>query len=272
MTTTSLKTALILVLLSAASTYARAQAPVRLTVHDRVLNEVDHRLFGQFLERPSWGGETGPEAAVDPATGRLQSDVFRLLQTMQIPVLRFPGGTDVDYMDWTDMIDNAPGRAPGASRPVSVGHGGDEVTNDFGIDEALELAEDLDAEMVLVVNLGDAVLARTTIEEAARHAAGLVAYANAEVGEALPEGMPNWPGIRAQNGRETPYGVRYFEIGNEVWLFDHPDAEGKLYPRRGAVEPATTTGRERSIPSRSARSSAARSACLGGRNNACGSP
>ena len=216
---------------------AAAQEPVRLVVKDRVLNEVDGRLFGHFLERPSWGGETGPEAAADSATGALGADVVRLLETMEIPVFRFPGGTDVDHMDWTDMIDAAPGRAAGEGRPTSVGHGGDRVTNAFGYDEALRLAERLGAEMILVVNLGDALLDRKSVDEAACHAAGLVAYANAEVGQPLPEGMPDWPALRARNGHPEPYDVRYFEIGNEVWLFEHPDSAGRLFPRRGDVAP-----------------------------------
>ena len=218
---------------------ASAQTSVRLELKDRVLNEVDERLFSHFLERPSWGGETGPEAAADSATGALDPDVVRLLETMEIPLLRFPGGTDVDHMDWTDMISGAPGRPAGSGRPVSVGTQGDSVTNAFGFDEALQLADTLGAEMILVVNLGDAVLGRTSIEEAARHAAGLVAYANAEVGQALPEGMPDWPALRAQNGHAEPYDVRYFEIGNEIWLFDHPDTTGKLFSRRGAIDPET---------------------------------
>ena len=233
------KVAVGIALLFLGSTSVAAQAPIRLVIQDSVLNEVDERLFGHFLERPSWGGETGPEAATDSATGTLDADVVHLLQTMDIPLLRFPGGTDGDYMDWTDMISGAPGRAVGAGRPVSVGYQGDSVTNTFGFDEALQLAERLGTEMILVVNLGDAVLGQKSIDEAARHAAGLVAYANAEVGQPLPEGMPDWPALRARNGHPVPYGVRYFEIGNEIWLFENPDSTGKLFARHGPIDAET---------------------------------
>ena len=53
-------------------------------------------------------------------------------------MIRFPGGTDVDFMDWCDMIDNVPGQPP--ERPVSTGHRGHEVTNYFGYDEFLRFA------------------------------------------------------------------------------------------------------------------------------------
>ncbi|MCH8525548.1 MAG: hypothetical protein LAT79_00115 [Kiritimatiellae bacterium] len=49
-------------------------------------------------------------------------------------MVRFPGGTDVDKMNWTDMIDNAPDRES-PERPVSIGGHGDVVTNRFGFDE-----------------------------------------------------------------------------------------------------------------------------------------
>ena len=195
---------------------------------------LDTRLFGQFLERPSWGGETGPEGAWVEAEGGLMPEAVEAIESMNIPVIRWPGGTDIDYMDWTEMIDNAPGRAePG--RPVSIGHTGAEITNDFGMDEGLTFIEGLGAETILVLNLGDAIFGARSIEDAAMHAAGLVAYANAPVGATLPEGMPDWPAIRAQNGRAEPWDVRYIQIGNETWGFR--DEDGRImYPYTGSVD------------------------------------
>ena len=205
-----------------------------ITVTDRVEGRVDARLFGQFLERPSWGGdyqETGPERAYRDDLGAVDPAVVRLMDEMEIPVIRWPGGTDIDYMDWTEMIDNAPGRAD-PIRPVSTGHTGELVTNRVGMDEGLDLIEDVGAEAILVLNLGDAILGEKSVREAALHAAGLVAYANAEVGAALPEGMPDWPAVRAQNGRAEPWDVRYIQVGNETWGFRNADGE-TLYPYGG---------------------------------------
>lgn len=187
---------------------------LRFVVEDRALHRIDARLFGHFLERPSWGGETGIEAAVLPETRALDPRVKSLLRDLRIPVLRFPGGTDVDYMDWRDMVDGVPGR--GGGRPVSRGHGGDAVSNAFGYAEFLSLCEELGAEPLLVVNLGDALLGRKPLDQAALAAASLVAYANAPVGGKLPAGMQDWPAVRAKNGRERPYAARYVQIGNEV--------------------------------------------------------
>ncbi len=202
---------------------------ITVTVFDEVITPLDTRLFGQFLEKPSWHDEWGPEAALIPGTHQLQDGVTEIMETMNIPVIRFPGGTDVNFQDWTTMIDNVPGRIGG--RPVFVGHAGDTVTNDFGYDEACQLAEELGAEMMLVINFGDAYFSRTSIQEAAMHEAGLLAYCNAELGAELPDGMPDWPAVRAQNGHPEPYRVKYIQIANEPWVMD------RQLKRFGAIDP-----------------------------------
>jgi alpha-L-arabinofuranosidase len=191
-------------------------AEIQLIIGNQRLHRIDPKIFGNFLERPSWGGEIGVEGALIPGTRQLQPEVLERLKAMQIPILRFPGGSDVDYMDWRDMIDNAPGR-PGP-RPVSRPRG-NQITNNFGYDEYLRLCETLNIEAHVVVNFADGFLKRKPLTEAARHAAALVAYCNAPVGKSLPAGMSDWPAVRAQNGHPAPYGVKYWEIGNENWFF-----------------------------------------------------
>ncbi len=200
-----------------ATVAAKGKADViTFVVKDQLLHKIDRRLFGQFMERPSWG-EIGPEAALVPGTRRLQPEVVKLLGEMAIPILRFPGGTDVDFLDWRDMVSNVPGRE--VERPVSTGHKGDKVTNNFGYDEFLRLCEDLRAEAIVVVNFRDGLLRTKPLKEAAMHAASLVAYCNAPVGADLPDGMADWPAVRERNGRAKPYAVKYFQIGNETWAF-----------------------------------------------------
>jgi alpha-N-arabinofuranosidase len=192
-------------------------ADITYRIYNETLFRIDPRLFGQFMERPSWGDEIGPEAAVIPGTHELRPDALALLRQMQIPIIRFPGGSDVDFLDWRDMVSNVPGR--GAERPVSVGLHGGKVTNNFGYDEFLRLCEDLKSEPILVMNLRDALMKKTPLEQHAAHAAELVAYCNAPVGAKHPEGMSDWPSVRAKNGHPKPYGVKYWQIGNETWFF-----------------------------------------------------
>ncbi len=201
--------------LAAGVSVVEAQA-ITFTVSNKTLHRIDPRLFGQFMERPSWG-EIGVEGALVPGTNRLQPKVRRLLEAMEVPVIRFPGGTDVDYMDWRDMVSGVPGRVP--KRPISTGHQGHKVSNNFGYDEFLEFCEQTGTEAIVVVNFRDGLLRKKALKDAASHAAALVAYCNAPVTANLPDKMSEWAALRAKNGRAKSYRVRYFQIGNETWAF-----------------------------------------------------
>jgi alpha-L-arabinofuranosidase len=172
---------------------ASAQDSVRYKVLDRAVATIDKKLFGQFLERPSWQGETGIEAAVIPGTRKLQPEVEGLLKGLHIPILRFPGGTDVDYTDWRDMVD-LPGRP---YRPITIGYTGATVTNNFGYAEFLDLCRTLRTEPLLVVNFRDGLFRIKPLPLAARHAADLLRW--------------------VKQKRTVP--VRYWQIGNETWGF-----------------------------------------------------
>lgn len=197
--------------------------PVSVKVHNRVLHDIDPRLFGQFMERPSWGSEIGPEGSLIPGTRELRPEAKRLIREMQIPLVRFPGGTDVDYIDWLDMIDNVPGRVAG--RPITTGHTGNQVSNNFGYDEFLRLCEELTMPPMIVVNFRAGLLSKDGPEQGARHAANLVAYCNADDGAELPDAVAVWPRLRAKNGHRKPYGVKYVQIGNETWAFSRSVSE-----------------------------------------------
>ena len=196
---------------------ARADDAPRFVLDAKPGAAISPLLFGQFLERASFG-EPGPEHALVPGTRTLQPKVLDLLKDMNIPLIRFPGGTDVDYIDWRDMIDNAPSRTA-ATRPSSVGNRGNAITNNFGMDEFFALQGNLNCQALLVVNFRDALLKQIPLEDAALRAASLVAYTNAPQGAKLPDGMPDYPALRAKNGHPEPYGVKYFQIGNELWFY-----------------------------------------------------
>lgn len=204
-------------LLAVAGVGLAGAAHVEVVVTNQVANRVDARLFGQFLERPSWT-ETGPEKLADE-NGELPKAVVERLRAMRIPVIRFPGGTDIDYMDWTDMIDHAPRRAPGEGRPTSRGHQGDDVTNRLGWHEYFRLRDQLGCETIVAVNFLDGLARRRPLAEAAEHAAALVAYLNTPLGgRAVTRDGVDWPGLRALNGHAAPFRVEYVQIGNEWFV------------------------------------------------------
>lgn len=192
---------------------------IRFTIINKVLNDIDDRLFGQFLEKAGFS-EPGPEAALIPGTRKLLSEVEEMLKQMKIPIIRFPAGAALEYdmWDWRDMIDNVPGREGG--RKVYVDQSSEKVLyNNFGYDEFLRFAESHGIEPLLPVHFRTALGKLKPLEEIVKNAASLVAYCNAPLGAKLPQGMGIWPEVRAKNGHEQPYNVSLFQIANEPWLY-----------------------------------------------------
>src|ERR1700677_3992527 len=71
---------------------------IRCVVKNRTVNTIYPRLFGHFMERPSWG-EGGPQGALVPGTDQLHPAVVDRLREMKISLVRFPGATDADFLD-----------------------------------------------------------------------------------------------------------------------------------------------------------------------------
>ncbi len=149
---------------------------------------------------------------INPNTGTYDPLILEQLRSMTIPNLRYPGGSDVDYYNWIELIDHAPGQTKRKPyREYQKGPEGEVVSdNRLGLNEFLELCELLEAEPILVLNIGQAYHKTQSIQEAKQSAAAMYAYCN------LPAASGNeWADYRSLNGREDPYHVKYFEIGNE---------------------------------------------------------
>lgn len=190
-----------------------------LTIDANSFHTLDSRVFGQFLEIPHWEGENGVESAWNKSTQSLHPEVLERFKRLNPRIIRFPGGTATDHLDWTRFIDAAPNRAPSEGRPIMhLGQAG-ELGHNFGYKEFLNLCEENGWDAILPVNFLDAIARRKSPQEAALYAAGQVAYANASQGAALPDGMPDWPSIRAKSGRSKPWKVKLWQIGNE-WFVD----------------------------------------------------
>ncbi len=181
---------------------------MRVDVSDRTIAEIRPELFGQFMERAA-GGETGPEAAVD-ASGAIVKPVRDLLAGLLIPVVRFPGGTSVDYIDWRDLIENGHGEKTGRAVTLYRGNADTRLTNRFGYDEFFRLAGDMKWKTLLVLNFRSGLL-ETNLAAAVERETDLLRYLTAPDGE--------WAKRRAANGHPQPYRPDYVQIGNETWFF-----------------------------------------------------
>ncbi len=174
---------------------------VQLTVHpDQAQNVIPKEIYGQFAEhlgRCIYGGIwVGPDSNIPNVQG-YRKDVFEALKALEVPVMRWPGGCFADEYHWMDGI------GPRDQRPsmVNTNWGGTTEDNSFGTHEFLDLCELLGCEPYISGNVGSG-----TVEEMAKW----VEYMNSDAKSPMTE-------LRKKNGREKPWNVKYFGVGNESW-------------------------------------------------------
>ena len=161
---------------------------------------INKNIYGHFAEHLGrciyegmWVGEESPI----PNTRGIRNDILAALKNLNIPVLRWPGGCFADEYHWRDGI------GPRDKRPrrINTTWGGVIETNAFGTHEFLDLCEMIGAD----------------------------AYVGGNVGSGTPQEMMEWVEymtsgsnsalavLRRQNGREKPWKIPYFGVGNESW-------------------------------------------------------
>ncbi len=155
--------------------------------------------FAEHLGRCIYGGIWIDEPTANiPNRNGIRLDVAEALKKINVPVIRWPGGCFADAYHWRDGI----GPRESRRHTENVWWGNVRETNSFGTHEFLELCEMLGAEPYLAVNVGSG-----TVQEAAEW----VQYVNHKNGtSALTD-------LRKQNGRDQPWKVKYWGIGNESW-------------------------------------------------------
>jgi len=123
-------------------------------------------------------------------------EVIAVLKSLRSGVYRWPGGNFVSAHDWRDAIGD-PDKRPSIWDPVWSAL----QSNDVGTDEFMTLCRLTEVEPYITVNSGFGE---------ARSAAEYVEYANGPV-------TTQMGAMRAANGHPEPYGVKLWNIGNEMW-------------------------------------------------------
>lgn len=126
----------------------------------------------------------------DAKARQVVPEMVRLARVSGVAMLRWPGGCGVHEYNWKLTV------GPLEQRPQQP----------FGLPEFLRLAEAIGA--VPVITLAD-------YWGEALDAADLVEYLNAPLGK-NPNGGIDWAAVRAADGHIEPYGVVWFEYGNET--------------------------------------------------------
>lgn len=177
-------------------------APIEAVVEvraDQPGARIDPEVYGQFVEHLGegvYGGLWVGEDSKIPNTRGIRNDVLGALKTLQVPLMRWPGGCFADEYHWREGV------GPVAGRPARPNNSwGGLETNRFGTHEFFDLAE--------------LVGSRT--------------YVNANIGSGTPQEMTDWleymisdsqsslANARRANGRAEPFPLHWYAIGNETW-------------------------------------------------------
>jgi alpha-N-arabinofuranosidase len=162
-----------------------------------VINRNIYGHFAEHLGRCIYEGIwVGPDSPI-PNTQGYRNDVLAALQGLNLPVLRWPGGCFADEYHWRDGI------GPREQRPSMFNShwGGVVENNHFGTHEFLDLCELLGIEPYVCLNVGSG-----TVQEAMEWVEYITSPATSP--------MAN---LRRAHGREKPWKVKFFGIGNESW-------------------------------------------------------
>lgn len=162
--------------------------------------KISKYIYGQFAEhlgRCIYEGLYVDKNSDIPNKNGMRCDVVNALKELEIPVLRWPGGCFADDYHWRDGIGEK------SQRPymVNTNWGGVVENNHFGTHEFFELCEQLGTEPYICGNVGSG-----TVQEMR----DWVEYMTFDGDSPLAN-------ERRKNGREKPWKLKFFGVGNENW-------------------------------------------------------
>ena len=176
---------------------------------ERVIGRIDPKIYGNFAEhlgRCIQGGLFDEGSPLSDANG-YRKDVMEAVRNLDVTLLRWPGGNFSSNYNWMDGI------GPRDQRPERLEMAWGTIENNrFGTHEFLNYVEMLGIDPYVCANLGTG----TWLE-----AQQWVEYCNLDGGTAMTK-------LRQQNGRQNPWKVKYWGLGNEMdgpWQMGHRSAE-----------------------------------------------
>ena len=178
-----------------------SQSTAKLQFSSKQAPVISKNIYGHFAEHLGhciYGGfYVGDSSKTIPNTNGVRNDVIAALKKLKIPNLRWPGGCFADTYHWKDGI------GPKDKRPTMVNKwwGGVTEDNSFGTHDFLNMCSLLGAEPYLSGNVGSG-----TVQELA----DWVQYTNFN-------GKSPMSDLRRANGKEEPWKVKFWGIGNEAW-------------------------------------------------------
>ena len=163
-------------------------------------SRINKEIYGHFSEhlgRCIYNGIYVGEDSPIPNIKGMRTDVVEALKQIRIPVLRWPGGCFADDYHWMDGI----GEKSKRKKMINNHWGGVTEDNSFGTHEFMDLCEILGCEPYIAGNLGSG-----TVKEMS----DWIEYMTSDNVSPMAD-------LRRSNGREKPWKLKYFGIGNENW-------------------------------------------------------
>ncbi|MDR2065617.1 MAG: alpha-N-arabinofuranosidase [Prevotellaceae bacterium] len=177
--------------------YAQNKITVNADQGGEIISKHIYGHFSEHLGHCIYGGYWVGEDSPIPNTRGIRNDVVQALRDIQIPNLRWPGGCFADEYHWMDGI----GERDKRPKMVNTHWGGVTEDNSFGTHEFLDLCEQLGCEPYITGNLGSG-----SVEEMSKW----IEYITFD-------GESPMSNLRRQNGREKPWKVKFWGVGNENW-------------------------------------------------------
>jgi alpha-N-arabinofuranosidase len=169
---------------------AQAKDTINKNIYGHFAEHLGHCIYGGFY--------VGDNNKQIPNKNGIRLDVIEALKKLKVPVLRWPGGCFADTYHWKDGI------GPKNQRPsmLNVWWGNVKEDNSFGTNEFLNMCEVLGAEPYLSGNVGSGT---------PQELADWVKYTT------HPANSSPMPELRAKYGRQNPWKVKFWGMGNEAW-------------------------------------------------------
>ena len=164
------------------------------------LGTISKHIYGNFSEhlgRCIYEGLYVGENSPIPNVNGMRCDVVNALKEIKLPVLRWPGGCFADEYHWKDGI----GPKENRRKMINTHWGGVVEDNSFGTHEFFELCRQLGCEPYITGNVGSG-----TVQEMSEW----VEYMTLD-------GVSPMTDLRKANGKEEPWHLKYFGVGNENW-------------------------------------------------------
>lgn len=178
---------------------AKAQS-ITISNSNSMSPKISRNIYGHFAEHLGhgiYGGFYVGDTSKIPNTNGVRNDIIAALRKLKIPNLRWPGGCFADTYHWKDGI------GPKEKRPTIVNNwwGGVTENNSFGTHDFLNMCELLGAEPYLAGNVGSGT---------PQELADWLQYVNFA-------GESPMSKLRRENGRDKPWKVKFWGVGNEAW-------------------------------------------------------